>query len=511
MLRFAANALSNYSRMLLAIAATVVITPKLITSLGADAFGVWALVNAATGVFMLLDLGMGNAAIRSAAGTDTAARNQLVSTLWTVSLIVVAVAMGVLLLARPWIPRFVGLEGANAGTALWVFFLVASRYVVMGQGLGIFRQILFGSNRLTELNLIQGSTLLMQTVAIWIGLSHGVGLVGVAAIGLGAGALEHLGYVIYAYRHVPDLRVSPRLASLDAWRSARSLCVASFFMGLSGLVLLKTDPILVRVFLLLSQVAIYAIALKVAENVLLLIKQVANALTPMIVQIAVAGDDARLRELLLTSTKYLLLPAGLAAAGAGALGSDAIRLWVGAEFAAAGPIMTVLLIAMAITAACLPAASILTQSGLHGAAGRASLTGAVINVVASALLARQFGVFGIAGGTLVAAILVDAGIVIRTANRRFDIGITEYTFRVIVPVIVPIALLWISATAFSAFVAPPHSFVALALNAVVSSVVALASFGLTGITREERRLVRQRLIAPLVDRFTGRLGQPVES
>ncbi|MEI6246601.1 MAG: hypothetical protein WCQ64_16370, partial [Acidobacteriota bacterium] len=236
MLRFTANALSNYSRMLLAIVATMAITPRLISALGAEAFGVWVLVNAAAGVLLLLDLGMGNAAIRSAAGTDAHARNRLISTLWTVSLIVVGAATLVLVVMMPWIPRFVGLTADHAAVAIWVFVLVAARQVIVGQGLGIFRQVLFGSNRLVEINVIQAITLVAQTVAIWIGLGHGLGLVGVAVIGLAAGTVEHLGYVVFAYRLVPELRVSPRLATMNDWREARSLCLASFLMGLSGLV-----------------------------------------------------------------------------------------------------------------------------------------------------------------------------------------------------------------------------------------------------------------------------------
>lgn len=511
MLRFTANALSNYTRMLLAIAATVAITPRLITALGSDAFGVWALVNAAAGILILLDLGMGNAAIRSAAGADPHARNRAVSTLWTVSLIVVAIATVAICAASPWIPTFIGVDAGRSRLVVTVFALVAARQVLLGQGLGIFRQILFGANRLTEINLIQGGTLVAQTVAVWIGLGHGLGLVGVAAIGLAAGVIEHLGYVVAAYRLVPHLRVSPRLATMADWRDARSLCLASFLMGLSGLVLLKTDPILVRAFLPLTAVAIYAIALKIAENVLLLTKQLANALTPMIVQLAVTGDDARLRALLLTSTKYLFLPAALAAAGSAALGTDAIRLWVGDEFAAAGPLLTILLVAMAITIACLPAASILTQSGLHRIAGRASLIGAFVNVAASATLAQWFGVFGIAGGTLTAAILVDAGVVIHSAKRRFGVSPREFGLRVVLPVLLPAAALWLTSTAMTAVTGRPDAVFLLAANASVSAIAALTVFAVTGVTPDERAQVRTRLVAPLLDRLHNRLAHPVVS
>ena len=111
-----------------------------------------------------------------------------------------------------------------------------------------------------------------------------------AWVNLAAVFVEHLLYVFLAYRFVFQLRLSPSLARASLLGEATSFGVFQFLVSVSPFRSPPHDPIIVKLFVSLEAVAIYAVALKIAENTLMVVKQFINVLTPLAAQLKGEGD-----------------------------------------------------------------------------------------------------------------------------------------------------------------------------------------------------------------------------
>ena len=438
----AVNTLSSYGRFGVAFVVWFFLTPVIVRNLGAEAFGLWVLLTAIFGFGSLLDLGLGTSIVRyvgsAKATADWRRRNRIISTIGATYLaiaVVTAILIGLLL---PHLVRALDLSTAQQTTAQLLIVLLAGRVVIITLPLGIFRGLLFGEQLIYLINGVQAGTLIIHGVVAWLVLESGQGLLGLATVAIGTLTLEHLAYVWLAYRNVPRLHLSWRLVDRALLAEVSSFSIHSFAVTASALVLLRTDPILVKLFLPLSAVATYAIAMKIAEQAHLVLKQFVNALSPLIAELQSQGDVKRLRQILISGTKFAVAPAVLALVGLGIFGRQAITLWLDPSFASAWPVLMVLMTAMVVSVPELVAANVLTMSGHYRLPARASVVSAAVNVVVSLILAMRFGMMGIAVGTLIAAVLVN-GVVVAAALRVHDLSWNDYIRRALRPHLIPAA------------------------------------------------------------------------
>jgi O-antigen/teichoic acid export membrane protein len=312
-----------------------------------------------------------------------------------------------------------------------------------------------------------------------------------ASVNLGVLAIEHLAYVVTAFRVVPELRLSPRLFDRSLLREASEFGLFQMIVSVSSLVLLRTDVILVQIFLSLGAVALYSVPLKIAEYAVLLLKPLVNNLTPVAAQLGEAGDTAGLRALVVNGARIALLPAALLAAGAWVFGREALVFWVGPDFAEAAPVLIVLLTAIALSMPQIVVSGVFTMTGRHRFTAAAAVAGLSVNLVASVVLVRVFGLTGIALGTLAAALLVDAVAVLVVAARFVGISYLRLVRRVYLAALVP-------ALALAAFglslktLWPPASLGGVALEGLASAVVGFAVFALLFLEPAERDFLLRR-------------------
>ena len=174
------------------------------------------------------------------------------------------------------------------------------------------------------------------------------------------------------------------------------------------LVTLRLDPVVIKLFLPLSAVALYAVAAKVSEYTFLLNKQFSNALMPLVSQLHGRGDHDAIRRIMTDGTRFLL---ALAVPGIGLLyyyAPEFIQLWLGAGFAGSADLLRILLLALIPATLQLNAANILGMTGQHRYLAIAMLVSAALNLLLSMALIAAFGLPGAALGTLAAVLLVEA-------------------------------------------------------------------------------------------------------
>jgi O-antigen/teichoic acid export membrane protein len=494
--RLAVNTLTSYARFFVAMLVSLLLTPLMLRALGASEYGLWQLVFSVVGFFSLLDLGIGPGVVKHVAGAtgsgDYQERNRMVSTYFVAyvglallaCLLVGAVSLG--------FNRLFDLPPELRSRALALLWLVALRSVILALPLGLFRGVLFGEQRIVQINIIQGASLLVCGALTWALLARGHGVMAVAWVSLLTMLVEHACYIVLALRLVPSLRISPRLADRRSLRQATSLSAAQVLISISSLILLRTDPLVIQVSLGLAQVGLYGIALKLAENGLGFVKQFVNALSPLFAQLHGQGDERGLRIILLSGTKVATAGAVLIGATTCALGREIIVHWLGAAYEGLSPVLSVLMVAAMLIVPQMVVFNLFTYTGRHELPARAAVVGAVVNVISTLILVRPLGLLGVALGTLVATFSVDVVWVLRAACRTYAVSYRDYFRTALWPTLWP-ALPLIAVDLGLTRLRPPDSLSLVLAYGTFGGLVYLFLFQRFGLDGPERALLRDRL------------------
>ena len=437
------NAMSNYLRFAVMMAGMLVLTPFIISNIGASDYGLWMLAASFVGYFELLDCGFATATVKFVGqylgAGDVERRNKLASTLLAVYVLMAAL-VGLLAIALSYgFNSFFGIVESQQQKAL-IVLLAMSLKVALNLPLALFLGVLFGQQRIVEVNIIRVVAYVLYAGSVWFALDRGCGVVEIALLNAVVFFTEHLAFYIVCRMRTPDLQLSLGMFDLEVFREAASFSVFAMVTNVSTVMLLRTDPIVVKLFLPLSAVAMYALSLKISEQILLLTKQFINVFTPHIAQLHGVGDRAGVREAFLNSSRFGLASLAVIAIPLMYWSTEAIELWVGIEFAGAGPILLVLVLAMHFRVLQEAASNALGMTGEHRYVAITSVISAVLNLMMSLILIAPMGMLGVAAATLISNAAVGVWVVVGRARRKYDVSGFEYCRRVAAPLVAPMGL-----------------------------------------------------------------------
>ncbi len=295
-----------------------------------------------------------------------------------------------------------------------------------------------------------------------------------------------------AIRLTPGLSVSPRLFSRSRVRELLGFSVYFFIANVAVLIILRLDPVVIKMFLPLTAVAIYAVGAKIAEYTYLLNKQFSNALMPLVSQSKGAGDTATVRRILVDGTRFLLAIAVPFIVLLLFYAEPFVLLWMGEEFAESVPVLRILLLAMLFASVQLNAANVLGMTGQHRFVAFAMGGSALLNLVLSIILVQFYGLIGIALGTLFATLIVEFALVVPRACRDQGLPLAGFALKAVwptLPALVPaLGTAWLLAQW-----QPITGFVWIFLEGAVSALVYFVVFYWSGLVAAERALIAGKL------------------
>ena len=282
----------------------------------------------------MLDLGFSTAAVKyvaeCAGNGKHEARNEALSTLLLVYILLGGVVLILVLAAIPAGIHWFGLEAGNAERFRTIVTITG-----VAQGialpLSIFRSALVGQGRYDVVNSFDIGIIVFNIILVITLLTSGLGLPGLALANASIVLAGPLALVPMAYKKIPGLALSIKRIRLARLREAAPLAVWFMLANIALIITLRSDALLIKIYLPLTAVAAFAIAAKISESSYLLNKQFSNALMPLISSSRGAGDTATVRAILQDGTRYL------AAVSAPVLGllffhaERVIDLWVGPE------------------------------------------------------------------------------------------------------------------------------------------------------------------------------------
>jgi O-antigen/teichoic acid export membrane protein len=489
------NAVSNYIRFVLAVVCVFFLTPYLVATLGPSTYGLWSLALCVVGYLELLDCGLSTALMKFVAeyrgSGNREARDRLASTLFITYCVVATVAM-ILVVAVAWAaPHVFPVPAHTAGTAFYVVLIMGGR-LALTLPLSLFMSVLFGEQRIWQINVFRSLSIVGYAILAWIVLGAGGGILALAVVNAIMMLLEHIGYFVACKAAMPDLVIRAGLFDIQLLRRVAGFSVFAMIVNAAAIVLLRTDPMIVAAFLPLSAVAIYALALRISEQILLLTKQFINAFSPVVAELHGAGSTQAIRDVFLRCTKFALAPTVAIVVPGTILSSDAIRLWIGDDFLPAAPILSVLLVAVVFRVVQESASNLLAMTGQHRLVASVAVGNSLLNVVLSLILVVPLGMLGIALGTLMSTSVVGAGILSYCACRRHHIRLANYLQHSAGCLVLPAAIQGAAVAVFSKY-RTPETLVEVMTVSLLSAGLFAAAFYVWSLTENERRFAKEKL------------------
>jgi len=445
---------SNWVLTVATIAATYVLTPFVIHTLGQDGYGTWTLITALTGYMNLLALGVPMACVRYLAQhvteRDTAQTNRVIGSCVGLYLTIGAVALVIGLAVAAGLTVMYGIPAS-----LQMQARVACALMVLQVSLGFIgllpEGIMFAHHDFIVRNAIRLAALVLR-FGLTIGLlALHASLITLAAVQLATLVFDFSATLLLIRRRYPGVRV--RLGDFE-WTTVRRIFSFSMYvllLGAGARLSFETDAMVIGAVLGVAAIPFYAVANSLIVYLMDFTIAIAAVVSPMATKLETEGRRDELVAVFLKWSKISLSLTLMAGLFLLVLGPRFIGWWIAADYEhPAGVVLQILMVScfafLPIRGVALP---ILMGLGKPRTPTIAFLGAGVLNLVLSVVLARPFGLAGVALGTAIPNVLF-AGVVLVVACRELGIGVVPY-IRYVVPraaagAVLPLALLiWFKA------------------------------------------------------------------
>ncbi len=385
----------------------LVITPLMVAHLGVARYGVWALVTAFVGQYVMLDFGLGASLPRFMAAArgrgDEAELKRVASTGFCIlcaSAMVCAVITGALWMLMPRIVADAALrEEARAVLAALgvatIITLATRVFVVHLQG-QLRADVLHG------VAIVR--VVLCSAAAIWT-LLHGGGLRELALIHAAGALVESLVLVIVARDLMQHLRLAhvtrasaEEITRYSGWSYAHN-AGERLRAGL--------DPFIVGGVLGSAAAGVYVLGSRLGSTLYdTAYALIGGQLLPAFSHLHAAGRREELERGFLTMARISALLAALGAGLVCVVGPAFLKCWVPGQAEEAVVLMFILVAPFTVYAAQMPSVHLVFSMAKHRALALAGLAALVLNLVLSIVLTRMIGIRGAAIGTAVDLLLL---------------------------------------------------------------------------------------------------------
>ena len=452
------------------IVAGFLMSPFLVRNLGDSAYGVWILIGSLVGYLGLLDLGVTQSIVKYIAEHRARGDQEAINRVITggvafyslMGLISLGVSFGVAF-------RFNGIF--NTGLDDHTVFKIA---VLAGLNLAVsfpatvYVGVLRGYQRYDIDSLVTSITIIVRSLILVALVLGGHGLVALAIVTL-VSDLTRLAILIFCvYRINPLITVSRVYLSKPEMKRLFNYSIFAFLIIMGKRMIFYTDSIVIGIFLPAAAVTRYFVGSRLVTY-LLQAAEAVGVLTPTTSDLDARNDRQSIRELLVLSTKYLLLvtlPLGTIFL---VMGETFISLWMGPAYAGSASILTILTIAAIAHLIEMPPSIVLMGIGKHRIVAWFTLSQAIVNLILSIVLVQRFGIEGVALGTAIPMVVFPVVEIVVYFKKYLDLPLGSYLWRA-VPLPVAIQAPFVALLLLIRTYAPPSSllvFVALIAGALV--------------------------------------------
>ena len=383
----------------------LVLTPYIISHIGIDRFGIWAIIGVLTGYFGLLDFGIGTSFVKYIseyyAKKDYEKINQVVNTgfifysIFAVSIIILG-----FFVINPLL-NFFNIPSSLYNEALFVFLLGIVLFSI-SNALSVFGAIQTGLQRMDISNKVAIAISIPSIAGTIFFLESGYGLPGLMVNNAIILAISAIINIVIAFKILPELRFNPFLfISKEMFKRLFSFGYKLMISRFAQLISFQTDKLLITYFLGIGLVVFYQLGSSVLQKVRQLPLFLISALIPATSEIGAKREKDSLNELYLRGSKYLILVSTPLLFFLITNASLIMLTWMGKGYGMAAVVIQVLAIGYFTTAVTGVASSIAVGVAKTELEMKIGIFMAILNLLLSIILIIKIGFIGAVIGTTI--------------------------------------------------------------------------------------------------------------
>jgi O-antigen/teichoic acid export membrane protein len=440
--RFWHNLTCSYLATAVRLGTGLFVFPILYRHLSQEQFGFWSLLWGIVTYTVLMDFGIGSTArvevARRAGRDDWKDLNGLLSTMfWSYALMFAAVE-SVVLSMRPTVLHWIHADGNPEFAHAYVLF---TAMIAASVPLGMVMEVLRGLQRFDLVNVwwsvgqILNLVLILSAVHFKWSFSHLVLGSVIAAIVPMAGGWISLRLL------VPEISLNPLHYRLSRLRPVISFSAVAYLLSVAGLVIARTDQVVISVCLGVSMVAVYQAGFKVGDLYHFGMTQLGDQLSTAAAQSDGLGRRRDLGPLLAQSTRLTALFATPLFVLAMLYLDPLIHFltglapvpWIHYDV---GVVLLVAQFSQLLTHSC--ACPMFLGGGWERKLLKLKLTEAALNLGLSIVLAIKIGVLGVAIGTMLPVVAIGWLWVVPVTLRFTGMTLWQWVRTVYAPIALPV-------------------------------------------------------------------------
>lgn len=488
------NIVSNWLGYAVQAGVVFFLTPMVLRYLGEARYGIWILVTSVTGYYGLLAFGLQGAVnqylTRYLAVGDFDKLNKVASTalfaLSAVALLVCGTSQIVAFLA----PHIFNIPESLEAEIYWCIVIVGFS-VALQLVLFLYAAMFVATQRYDLSNAIGIMTRILSATLIVVAIRLELGLVGISIATAASNALDYLARYFVARRLVSKLEISLALVNRSSFAEISSYSRWSFMIAISQKTTMHLDAVIIGALMPIAALSPYALAAGLTRQLADLLQPISQVFFPALTELHAQNDRKMLRAVYLRGSRFLLLTAIILTVVAVVWAEDFYRLWVGQRFANAQEYPPVALLFQILAIALLGR----FITGLGGQVLLGSLRvkpvailvmlEAIFNIILSIVLARQYGLLGVASATVASIVLFRSIAIPVLTGRLLDIPLTTYANVVLLRPLAAAIVMSLTCVLVR-MVGRPQSWSELIAQGLMAAAIGLPLAAIVGLTREDR-------------------------
>ena len=386
----------------------LILTPYIVSHIGMERYGIWAIVGVLTGYFGLLDLGVKDSFTKYIAEfyakEDDKSINEVVNVgfVFYSLLALIVVAVGFFSLA-PLIRLFKipdNLYDETSFVFLLGIILFASSNVV-----NVFAAIQSGLQRMDISNKVAVAISFPHAIGTVVFLQLGYGLPGLmvnSAIIMGIRGIIH---ILIAFKILPTFRFNPFVFNKRIFKMLFGFGVKRWVTQIEAIVTYQTDKLLISHFLNVSLVGYYQLGFSIISKARGILMLIASAIVPAVSELDAIRGREKIVELYLRGTKYFAIASAPCMVFLLVTAHPIMLAWMGAGYEKSELVIQILSLSILL--------GLLTTAGTSTAVGvgkpefqmRAGGGQAILNIILSIILITKIGFIGVLLATAISVSL----------------------------------------------------------------------------------------------------------
>ncbi|WP_250658236.1 oligosaccharide flippase family protein [Alkalimarinus coralli] len=401
------GSITRVSQTLISIGVGFFMMPFLVTNLGDDWYGVWAIVGSLVATYHLLDFGFATAVTRNVshalAKNDSHMANVVINTSLAIYAFIAFIALCITFTIYNFADVFTDDPARKEVFSLLI--LLAGVSISLELPFNSFAGIAGAKLKFHQVAYVRTFTNVLGAILNITVIKMGYGIIAIAVVSFIVARISNILYYVICKRAFPDIKFSTIFVEKAKAKELFDYSIWSFCISVAYNLRNKVDVFVIGAYLSAAVVTHYYIAVRLVEYLVTFLYQATNMFVPVFTKYIANNEKDKLEENLLLAIKINTVFGITAAFALIFISQEFITLWMGEEYTDAIIALQILLAAKIIGFINNPMNSVLYATSKHKWVAILDSTEVAINLILSILLVTEFGMNGVALATLIPIIL----------------------------------------------------------------------------------------------------------